>query len=121
MKNRRCCPTQPGCALLFLAESDPGIGVSVLVMSNPIPVAVFVRIPLPTGPVCGWENDDEPYFNPDDFYDDTFGGLDDLEERDPYTEEDYELAGEDELEEEDDYDESDEYDDYPEEEDEEDY
>jgi len=65
----------------------------------------------PSSPVCGWEDADDIHFDPEDFYEDSFRSLDDLEERLPADEyDDLEADEYDDLED-DDYDDEDDEDD----------
>ena len=95
---------------MVLVRSDEQV---VVFCCNPRSIssstAMFVHsTPVSANPACGWEDMDDIHFDPDDFYDDSFGGLDDLEERVPADEYDdlvedvYDEYDEDEDEEEDD-------------------
>ncbi|HPA45651.1 MAG TPA: hypothetical protein PK395_07800 [bacterium] len=113
------------CVWSFLVAEMKGPGISGCPAPRRLPILICVSIDALPVPKCGWEDDDDPSYNPEELYND-YGGLEDEEDYGNYEEEeefeedyeeyeDPEEGDEEDLEEEEDLTEEDEFgDDYEE-------
>ncbi|MFH1738626.1 MAG: hypothetical protein ABIH23_06435 [bacterium] len=91
--------------LVAIPGNGSGTGGSIVHVSNRLPVVLLISVDGPMTPSCGWEDDDDPSYNPEELYNSNYGGLEDEDEYgtfDEFEEDDYEDDYEEEEEDDDD-------------------